>query len=994
MESAERLIQAELQKEREHVELELKKERELAKIRLQEKQEEKDIPEAFNVSRVKKLLPVFNEQEPENFFVVFEETAKTLAWPKDKWVLIIRSSFTGQAEHIVTQMISENDYDTLKKAILDAYSITAEGYRQKFRSSFKTPNQTFLEFCNLKIKQLQKWLDKAGISTFEDLKCLFLLEEFLRKIPINVAMYIKERGAKKPKEATLLADEYFLIHKGHLKQKAFVDSKVCSFCKERGHLIQDCPKPRCKGSNQQTPPKTNSSPNTGKNDRSKPTEHKTMHCAIKEDGFDNFKVSWFITVSDLTSESVLPLVTIPLTSPYTDGIVEVAYLDKQFPCKEVDILMGNDLAKGKVHTNLIIQSPETYIKAQCNIVTRSQASQGDPESGVIPTKVIPSKVSKATDMLDIPTENFAKAQQLDDSVKQMFEKVRDISDEDSKTPYFYLENKVLMRHYRPPKMSFQDNWRDKFQVVVPKVYRQSLLDLAHTDNCHLGITKTYQRLADDFYWLGMKKDVQDFVKACATCQQVGKPNQTIPPAPLIPISVPKEPFSKVIIDCVGPLKKTRKGNEYILTLICPTTRFPMAVPVKNISAKVIIKQLINIFTVFGFPAEVQCDQGTNFMSKVFQETLATFNLKQVIATAYHPQTNGALERSHQTVKSLIRNYVFSTGNDWDEELDMLMYVLRSVKNESTDVSPFELMFGRKPRTLLTAVKDRILRHSEKEEVFNASKFIAAFKSKLSKIQEFAQNNLQISQEGMKFLHDKKSKVRTFQVGDEVLLYHPIVGSPLREKYMGPYTIAKKVSKVNYVINTADRRKKTQMVHVNRLKPFIRKTPEVCNLVFEQGKTENSFSVESDDNSDSTVSDEVIMSWEDSNNSSILGSLTSYLNFDNRQHSQQLEDLILENKDFFTDHPGKCTVGQHDVIMKTDVSPIRQSFYRISKSKLDILKAETLVTMDTVVSYSKPSRRTWEMCHPSTTCSRFATIQGVLRVLKSGGPPLKRNYSAL
>ncbi|XP_066979565.1 uncharacterized protein [Macrobrachium rosenbergii] len=404
-------------------------------------------------------------------------------------------------------------------------------------------------------------------------------------------MYIKERGVKKPKEAALLADEYFLIHKGHLKQKAFVDSKVCSFCKERGHLIQDCPKPRCKGSNQQTPPKTNSSPNTGKNDRSKPTEHKTMHCAIKEDGFDNFKchgkvkdktvtilrdsassktiissnlksiitpTNRFITVSDLTSESVLPLVTIPLTSPYTDGIVEVAYLDKEFPCKEVDILMGNDLAKGKVHTNLIIQSPETYIKAQCNIVTRSQASQGDPESGVIPSKVIPNKVSKATDMLDIPTENFAKAQQLDDSVKQMFEKVRDMSDEDSKTPYFYLENKVLMRHYRPPKMSFQDNWRDKFQVVVPKVYRQSLLDLAHADNCHLGITKTYQRLADDFYWLGMKKDVQDFVKACATCQQVGKPNQTIPPAPLIPISVPKEPFSKVIIDCVGPLKKTRK----------------------------------------------------------------------------------------------------------------------------------------------------------------------------------------------------------------------------------------------------------------------------------------------------------------------------------------------------------------------------------------------------------------------------------------------------
>ena len=54
-----------------------------------------------------------------------------------------------------------------------------------------------------------------------------------------------------------------------------------------------------------------------------------------------------------------------------------------------------------------------------------------------------------------------------------------------------------------------------------------------------------------------------------------KPNK----APLKPIPAIEEPFSRVLIDCVGPLPKTRSGNQYLLTIMCVTTRFPEAVPV-------------------------------------------------------------------------------------------------------------------------------------------------------------------------------------------------------------------------------------------------------------------------------------------------------------------------------------------------------------------------------------------------------------------------------
>lgn len=59
-----------------------------------------------------------------------------------------------------------------------------------------------------------------------------------------------------------------------------------------------------------------------------------------------------------------------------------------------------------------------------------------------------------------------------------------------------------------------------------------------------------------------------FSRTCPTCQIVGKPNQPVPPAPLQPIPTMGEPFEHVLIDCVGPLPKTKSGNPLLLTLMC------------------------------------------------------------------------------------------------------------------------------------------------------------------------------------------------------------------------------------------------------------------------------------------------------------------------------------------------------------------------------------------------------------------------------------------
>ena len=82
---------------------------------------------------------------------------------------------------------------------------------------------------------------------------------------------------------------------------------------------------------------------------------------------------------------------------------------------------------------------------------------------------------------------------------------------------------------------------------------------------------------------------------------VGKPNQKIPKAHLQPIPAFEEPFSRIIVDCAGSLPRTKSGNQYLLTIMCASTRFPEAILLRNIKSKSVVKALVKFFTLFGLP---------------------------------------------------------------------------------------------------------------------------------------------------------------------------------------------------------------------------------------------------------------------------------------------------------------------------------------------------------------------------------------------------------
>jgi len=173
-------------------------------------------------------------------------------------------------------------------------------------------------------------------------------------------------------------------------------------------------------------------------------------------------------------------------------------------------------------------------------------------------------------------EGLISEQHKDSEISCLFQRAVDES-EISKNPVcYFVKNDVLMRKRRQPDVPAEDEWAVKYQVVIPKAYRMEILSTAHETPLagHLGVNKTYQKILNHFYWPNLKKDVAEFCKSCHTCQLVGKPNQAIPKAPLQPIPAFEEPFSRIIIECVRPLPKTRAGNQYLLTTMCASTRFP------------------------------------------------------------------------------------------------------------------------------------------------------------------------------------------------------------------------------------------------------------------------------------------------------------------------------------------------------------------------------------------------------------------------------------
>ena len=199
---------------------------------------------------------------------------------------------------------------------------------------------------------------------------------------------------------------------------------------------------------------------------------------------------------------------------------------------------------------------------------------------------------------------------------------------------YYFKEGLL---YRQAK---KDNGTD--QLVVPCSLRELVMKCCHDIPIagHMGIGATKKRVCSRFSWPGVMQDIIRFVKSCITCQ---KHCNKLPRLPVQQADIVDRPFDKVAIDIVGPLTVTDNKCRYILTLIDTATRWPEAVPLREIHTTDVASALFNIFSRLGLPKQILSDNGQQLVSKAMSEVMEMMGIERKLSTPYHAQSEPILQ---------------------------------------------------------------------------------------------------------------------------------------------------------------------------------------------------------------------------------------------------------------------------------------------------------------------------------------------------------------
>ena len=279
-------------------------------------------------------------------------------------------------------------------------------------------------------------------------------------------------------------------------------------------------------------------------------------------------------------------------------------------------------------------------------------------------------------------------------------------------------------------------------LVVPTSLQEEVLQLNHDvkDSGHVGQVNTFLRVKGAFYWFSMRSDVYNYVKTCAKCNTNKKPsNQRRAEMGQYHASARMD---HVMIDILGPLSKTSRGNTVILMLVDQFTKWVECYPLPDQSAELVAKIIVDeCFSRFGPCLELHTDQGKNFMSNLFTVLCELLQITKTRTTGYCPCSNGQIERMYRTVLQMIRCLRDKNICDWDLYLPHISSAICSTVSRSSGFTPNKLMLGRevyKPVHVLFGVDQA--NHCSR----TPAEYVVFLKKTMKEIHELARKNLRAS----------------------------------------------------------------------------------------------------------------------------------------------------------------------------------------------------------------------------------------------------------
>ena len=298
---------------------------------------------------------------------------------------------------------------------------------------------------------------------------------------------------------------------------------------------------------------------------------------------------------------------------------------------------------------------------------------------------------------------------------------------------------------------------------------------------HKGVTKTYNRIRQRYYWENMKLDIQKYIQLCLQCQLKKLVRVKTKNAMIITDS-PGTAFEKISMDIFGKLPATLAQNQYILTIQDKFTKYSLAIPLPNHQAGTIADAFIKKFIcIYASPKAVLTDQGADFLSNLMRRMAKRFRIRQFKTTVYHPQSNGSLKRSHHVIKEYFKQFIENNA-EWDDWIELAMFSYKTSVHEGTKCTPYELVFGKLARLPSC---DPLSGH-EGMETYDM--YMTKLITKLHEMRGIARQNLIAAIEKLKEYYDIKINPQNFKIGVSVFLLEGGKLKKFENQYSGPYEV--------------------------------------------------------------------------------------------------------------------------------------------------------------------------------------------------------------
>jgi len=453
--------------------------------------------------------------------------------------------------------------------------------------------------------------------------------------------------------------------------------------------------------------------------------------------------------------------------------------------------------------SLVDRSTITPLSA--GALTRARARTGPRARPLDIKEILHEKVTR---------DEIIKSQREDHDLSHLHDLVgKDPLNVRGKLARFRYCNGMLMREVEGQGATYQ-------QIVIPRKFRHVVMELAHDSLLagHYAAKRTLNRIAPHFFWSGMTADIKRFCQSCDRCQRT-IPRGRVAHVPLGQVPIVSEPFQRVAVDIIGPLSKTTSGKRYILVLVDYATRFPEATALRDITTETVAEALVEMFARFGLPQVIRSDRGSQFTSAMMDEICRLMGIHQSFTSAFHPQSNGLVERMNQVLKNMLKKAAIDQPEEWDRYLAPLLFAYREIPNAGTGFAPFELLYGRTPRGPLQILRDVLTAEAPTNEVRTIFEYVVRLKERLNSTCQMAQETLGKEQKKRSKYYNAKARERTFKDGDEVLLLLPDSHDKLTMRWRGPYPVEGRRGANDYEINVDGH---TRVYHANMIKAYHRR----------------------------------------------------------------------------------------------------------------------------------------------------------------------------